>query len=564
MATLNDFKVVKAKSQRMFEFLEKELHLSPFSDPNVKARLGFYHLVLESVTQNPNIREISEAIIDQEYNDKIYHIKTDDLGIDAVYIYQNGTENEVALFNFKHRDNFSEKNQEETAISRSTKFIEYCLSEDSLPEGNEKVSGKIETIRNLINRDETCNLKLYMVSNDKYKHVSTSETYIKILEESYGMEIISLALDDVVKFVCKKPKEKTCSFVIKANDFLMWNRNELSTEYSYIVKLSLIDVIRITCRSDSLANEYNIENDDKIKGEILDTSLLYDNVRGYLGETTFNSNIQKTLQNEPENFFMFNNGLTFITSDLNVREQNAKTKYKFSLKGFQLVNGGQTIRSIYSYLNSSDDAIIEKLRKAQVLIRIFKVSEGDDENSNLIKSHIAEYTNSQNAINVNDLKSVDYRQIQIEEFLKQNNILYARKAGDVGDERISYERRITMTLLAKILYSYMGHPERVSSQKKKLFSDYYEEVFGNTLNLDELPSLINLFYSVLAEDCSEQKAAYVIYIMTKKSLSFTQENIKATIQTLNQAINSYTPKTAASDARKLIQKAFKEHLDSLL
>lgn len=87
MATLNDFKVVKAKSQRMFEFLEKELHLSPFSDPNVKARLGFYHLVLESVTQNPNIREISEAIIDQEYNDKIYHIKTDDLGIDAVYIY---------------------------------------------------------------------------------------------------------------------------------------------------------------------------------------------------------------------------------------------------------------------------------------------------------------------------------------------------------------------------------------------------------------------------------------------------------------------------------------------
>lgn len=563
MATINDFKVVKAKSQRMFEFLEKELHLEPISDPNIKARLGFYHLVLEAVTQNPDIKEISENIIDQEYNDKIYHVKTDDLGIDAVYIYQNGNENEIALFNFKHRDNFSEKNQEENALSRSTKFIEYCLSEDPLPEGNEKVTEKIKTIRDFINRDETCNLKLYMVSNDKFKHAATSETYIKILEESYGMEIISLALDDVAKFVCRKPKEKTCSFVIRANDFLMWNRNELSTEYSYIVKLSLIDVIRITCRDDSLANEYNIENDDKIKGKVLDTSLLYDNVRGYLGETSFNSNIQKTLREEPEKFFMFNNGLTFITADLNVQEQNAKTKYRFSLKGFQLVNGGQTIRSIYSYLNSSDDAIIEKLRKAQVLIRIFKVSECDD-NSNLMKSHIAEYTNSQNAINVSDLKSVDYRQIQIEEFLKQKNILYVRKAGDVGDEQISYERRVTMTLLAKILYSYIGHPERVSSQKKKLFSNYYEEIFGSSLNLDELPSLINLFYSVLKEGCSEQKAAYVIYIMTKKSLPFTQNNIKTTIQFLNQAINSYKPKTTASDARKLIQKAFKEHLDASL
>ena len=46
-----------------------------------------------------------------------------------------------------------------------------------------------------------------------------------------------------------------------------------------------------------------------------------------------------------------------------------------------------------------------------------------------LKNSIAEYTNSQNAINASDLKSVGLLQRQIETFLDGKEISYIRKAG---------------------------------------------------------------------------------------------------------------------------------------
>ena len=488
------------------------------------------------------------------------------MGIDAVWFLQNANEKEIALFNFKYHNKFSESNQEENAISRSQKFIEYCMSDKKLGKKNEIVVQKLEKIRKSLEKDELCNLKLYMVSNDKMGFADASKDFIKILEDNYGMQIVSISLDDIVEYVFGKPKEKECSFIVRTGDFLKCNRNELSTENSYVVKLSLIDVIRIMGRNDSLAKEYNIEDDEKVKKSVLDISLLYDNVRGYLGETSFNLNIQKTLKEEPENFFMFNNGLTFVTTDLNVSEQNAKTKYRFSLKGFQLVNGGQTIRSIYDYLNdSSNEERIKNLRTAKILIRIFKVSD-DDEGACILKSRIAEYTNSQNAIKVSDLKSIDYKQIQIENYLKQKGILYVRKAGDVGEISATYEKRIPMELLAKIIYAYQGNPEKVTNQKRKLFTNYYDEIFGDSLDLDQLVPMIELFHLIKNTDntLTEQECCYILYVIRKEKSKDLEKKIRNSISLLKKAEQTYRQGDGISNPRKIIQKNFKDHLDKMI
>lgn len=565
MATLNDFKVIKANSKKMFGFVETEKKIKKKLDDDTKARLGFYHLVLESVTQSSNINDIADAIIDQEYNTIVFDQCTDDLGVDAVWFSHNGIEKEVSLFNFKYRKNFADKNQEENAISRSQKFIEYCLSKKKIGKNNEKVRQKVDEIRKLIERDEPCNIKLYMVSNDNKGFAEESKEFASVLEESYGIQIVSISLDDVVEYVYGKPKEKECSFVVGAGDFLKCNRNELSTENSYVVKLSLIDVIRIMGRDDALAKKYSNEDDDCLKKSNLDVSLLYDNVRGYLGETSFNLNIQQTLKNEPENFFMFNNGLTFVTEKLDVVEQNARTKYLFSLKGIQLVNGGQTIRSIYDYLNCSDDENkIKNLRTAKILVRIFKVS--GEKSDDALRSHIAEYTNSQNAIKASDLKSIDYRQIQIENYLKQSGILYLRKAGNVGELGTVYEKRVSMELLAKILYAYYGNPERVTNQKKKLFTSYYNDIFGDGLDIDLVPSIIDLFFKVQKVDTSltEQECCYVLYIVKRLKRGAVTTKIRNAIGLLKSAEKTYKSGNDISIPRKIIQKDFKDHVDQLI
>ena len=55
----------------------------------------------------------------------------------------------------------------------------------------------------------------------------------------------------------------------------------------------------------------------------------------------------------------------------------------------------------------------------------------------------AKYTNIQNAIASSDFKSVDKIQIQIENYLKEDQILYIRKAVQLGEDNIEYKYKIS-------------------------------------------------------------------------------------------------------------------------
>lgn len=563
LANINDFKIVKRKSIKMFEIVERELKKNFEFDETKKARLGFYHLILELILEITGSKEISKSIIDTEYNSCMFGEEINDLGIDAVYISENNDEhnNEIMLFNFKFRESFNpDRTQAETSLSRSQKFLEYIINESDLSEISAKVKDFIEKIREKLNSNDIWKLTLYNVSNEDKSFSKETDDFIKLLKNSYGMEIISINLNDVINYIYDKKENKKCKFIVSPNDFLSFNKNEQSTERSYVIKMNLIDIIRITCTNEDLSLKYNIENDDDVKTAVLDLSLLYDNVRGYLGETLYNKNIKRSLSEESSNFFMFNNGLTIISSKLESVEKNSGNKYLFSLENYQLVNGGQTIRSIYEYLkNDLDSCGISNLRKASVLTRIFKVSD-DEENSNL-KNRIAEYTNSQNSINPRDLKAVDTIQIQIEKFLEQCDIQYVRKAGSIGLKEKPYKHRIGIETLTKIIYSYMGNPEKVTNQKRKLFTDYYDEIYSNNFDVESILPKIEQYFNLLdtIENCTEQQAYYILYIMAQKNTDIEKAN-----ELLNEAISTYKSNSETSSARKLIQVAFKNHMDKLL
>ena len=65
-----------------------------------------------------------------------------------------------------------------------------------------------------------------------------------------------------------------------------------------------------------------------------------------------------------------------------------------------------------------------------------------------------------NAISNIDLKSLSSEQIQIEQFLEENDIIYARKIGDIGLTQTKiYEHKISMEKFGQILFSVQGFPE---------------------------------------------------------------------------------------------------------
>ena len=68
------------------------------------------------------------------------------------------------------------------------------------------------------------------------------------------------------------------------------------------------------------------------------------NVRGYLGSTKINKNIEKTLADEPENFWYYNNGITIVCDQ--AEHVTRKGRNFLKVENPQIINGQQTTRTL--------------------------------------------------------------------------------------------------------------------------------------------------------------------------------------------------------------------------
>jgi len=179
---------------------------------------------------------------------------------------------------------------------------------------------------------------------------------------------------------------------------------------------------------------------------------------------------------------------------------------------------------------------------------------------------IAEYTNSQNTISPSDLKSLSSEQIAIEQYLNEHDIVYARKTGDTGvTENKNYKHKISMIKFGQLLLALAGYPEKSSNQKKQIFGSYYDMLFGkDNFDIQESPRIVERYYEVVSSydkiesiKSIEQKHFYIMYLDTKKE----SVSIRAKIDFLEKMIRTYATASDTSDARKMIQVGFKNHVD---
>ena len=527
-----------------------------------KERLGFYHLILEKITGITDANSIQEIIQDQEYVSITNGCVVDDLGIDAVYIDKERLpEKEIMLFNFKYRNKYNpDKTISENDVPISTKFFQYLNDSSPIPntiDKNSNVYQNIKTVRECLESDDIYNITLYLVTNEANGFKQQNNELISRFEQNYGMVIKTITLDDIVSFLSPRKENVVAKLFLKIDDFITYSGDSKSSEVSYMCKLPLIELIRITCDNDDLKVQYNIENDDQINNCKLQYSLLYDNVRGFLGQTAYNKNIYRTIKEDGKNFFLFNNGITITCSNVTSDAKNSNKKYLLTLTDFQIVNGGQTLRSIYNYLkNESDVNKLEKLRDSYVLVRIFKI-----DSQNEVKNRIAEYTNSQNAISPIDLKSVNSIQIDLEKYLKNEKVLYIRKAGDVGEAAFEYEYRISMEKFTQILYASQGYPDRVSNVKKRLFLDYYDEIYSaQNFAIENAKKLIELYFNVekyyIAKNGKakyDQRIFYIVYIVNTFSKSIEDAD-----EILNKALANY--ESSLKESRILLKPDFRNSI----
>ena len=285
----------------------------------------------------------------------------------------------------------------------------------------------------------------------------------------------------------------------------------------------------------------------------------------FIQRSRYNAGIAKTLREEPGKFFMYNNGLTVIADDIKAHPVNGNRKVRISLTGIQVLNGGQTLRTLHDFNATDKSYITEYLSKSEILVRIFNAASGDTANK------IAEYTNSQNSISNVDLKSLSTLQIQLEQLLDEHDIIYSRKNGDTGiDDKKDYRYKISMEQFGQILFAIQGFPEKSSNQKQHIFGKYYDDIFDEkNFDLSQAPEIIERYfeikkaYSFSDESIQkiEQKIFYILYMNQARS-EWTYEQC---INILEEVLETFDPAGVnLTDARKMIQVRFKDYLNSII
>lgn len=559
MPNINDFKIIGKKSEKYFDLLANELGIIPLTfDSKKKEKIGFYLYMLENISGVKDIIDLAELVTDTEFNTLIFDDKSEDYGIDAVQI--NEDEHSINLFNFKYRDKFKPFRQQKfNEAIISTKFINALISENT-----SHLKGKIKKqaksiLDKLINSKETWALNLFVVSNDSVELDKTSGD-LQQVEKAYGLEVIPIGLSQITQIMSIRPKPINAELIVSNDAIMSFAESTMSSSKSYVMRLPVSEVIRITCNDKELRHKYNLEDIKPLQDVDLDYSVLFDNVRGFVTKSKYNPNISRTLEKESARFFMYNNGLTLTAQDIEAIDANAKKQIKLTIKSFQVLNGGQTLRTIHAFNRLSKKNIGEYLTNSEVLVRVFKTI-----NDKGLNSRIAEYTNSQNSISSMDLKSLRTEQIQLEQYLDEYNIIYSRKTGDTGiSDTKEYAHKISMEKFGQILFSINGYPEKATNQKKKIFDKYYNDVFGkDNLIIEKSPEQILLYFQIKQEyknkyTSSDQKIFYILYLVNRLS-----KNIPELIDIFENLINKYVPDSGddISPARKLIHSKFKQFLD---
>jgi hypothetical protein len=202
-----------------------------------------------------------------------------------------------------------------------------------------------------------------------------------------------------------------------------------------------------------------------------------------------NAAIHDTLQDatKRENFYFFNNGITMICRKFRHNALQGEN-FQVRVEGIQVINGGQTCKTIQQTLKNLPH---EEFSNIYVLLRLYELAEDDHE----LVNDITYATNSQNPVDLRDLRSNDAIQKQLEIGMAELGYTYKRQRDDTG----SGANIITSSMAAEaVLAIWRQKPHQVEFLRSEHFGKLYHPIFDN-LTAPEAALAASILYFVEKE-----------------------------------------------------------------
>jgi hypothetical protein len=233
------------------------------------------------------------------------------------------------------------------------------------------------------------------------------------------------------------------------------------------------------------------------------TRLFSANVRDYLGsrksDANINNSIKITAESYPEDFWVFNNGITVLTNSF--EESIVRGKKYLIIRGISIVNGAQTTGSIGS-LKKAPDA------SARVPARFVQTP-----NADLIYD-IIQYNNSQNKVTASDFRSTDRIQKRLRaevEAIPYSKYEGGRRGGHV--DAIGRNKNLLPSYtVGQALATFHQDSPTAYNFKSEIWSS--DKIYSKFFNDDTTGSHLILCYSLLRAVEEAKKT-----LITKSKLS---------------------------------------------
>jgi len=207
------------------------------------------------------------------------------------------------------------------------------------------------------------------------------------------------------------------------------------------------------------------------------------------------SGMERTIRDEPERFWFYNNGVTLLVEDYDAKRLPNNTVDSIILKRFSIINGAQTTSALGEFLKNANlnenEEDIEKLKKVFVLARVLKVNDAK------FAGNIAVFNNTQNPITTRDMASQRPEQIELYNKLINGDephiySEYRRGASVPNYIKLFKHQKTTNEELAQLAFAgFFREPFTAKDKKASIFktdfspdneyliNEYYHRIFCN-------------------------------------------------------------------------------------
>jgi len=386
-----------------------------------------------------------------------------DFGVDAIHISEEyDGEFTVSLFQAKYKTNLEgNANFPQAGIEALINAINYLFNpKATLKHINERLLAKVEEARSLIRDGYIPQVRALACNNGLQWNATAQEA---IDRAGFGSQVTweHVNHERIIKILqASKPVKATLQLagqaIVEDMDFSR-------------VLVGRISVSEIA----ELIEQY---------GE----RLLERNICRYLGlqGNRVKENIRGTLNSEErKNFYFYNNGIT-LTCDNFSYNALQNSDYQVRVENLQIINGGQTCMTIFKTLQELN--LFHKNYQAYVLLRLYQLPR---ENDDLVQK-ITYATNSQNPVDLKDLRANDERQKTLEMDIQQLGFNYRRKRSgtSVGTKDIT-----AGTAAEAILSIWREKPHQAKFFSREHFGKLYEFIFDDQLNGAQVVLAVQLY-----------------------------------------------------------------------